>query len=52
MHLVRTIAALGLIAGSLANAQTLDQRALPAEVADEVIRVFNASETRRVDGGH
>lgn len=50
MHFVRTIAALGLLAGSLAKAQTLDQRALPVEVADEVIRVFNAADTRRIEG--
>ena len=50
MQFVRVGGMLGLCLGGLAGAQSLDQRALPAEVADEVIRVFNAPETQRVDG--
>ncbi|MCC6316141.1 MAG: BamA/TamA family outer membrane protein [Gemmatimonadaceae bacterium] len=50
MRIVRTVASLSLMVVSTAGAQSLDQRALPTEVADEVIRVFNASGTRRVDG--
>jgi hypothetical protein len=35
-----------------ANAQTLDTRALPREVADEVMALYNAPQTQRVEGRH
>jgi hypothetical protein len=52
MYLARVCGTLMLCAGSSLAAQSLDQRTLPREVADEVVRVFNAPETQRVDGRH
>jgi hypothetical protein len=50
MRFLRVCGTLGLCAGALAGAQQPDPRTLPPEVADEVLRIFNAPETQRIDG--
>ena len=52
MHFVRFVGTLSVCASAVAGAQTLDARVLPVEVADEVMRLFNAAGTLRVDGRH
>ena len=50
MPLARIVGTLCLLASQLASAQSLDQRVLPREVADEVVLLFNAAETQRIEG--
>ncbi|MGQ0650423.1 MAG: BamA/TamA family outer membrane protein [Gemmatimonadaceae bacterium] len=50
MRLAPVCGILVFCASAVAGAQSLDQRALPPEIADEVVRIFNAPETQRIEG--